>query len=142
MNDDNKYYIPDIGDIYNGYELEYCEDARKYTWKKNIHFDGDIYTIYSLGRKYSIQELLKTSLIRVPFLTKEQIEEEGWKDTTLNYQELSLFIGEKQEGDYYKLVYNYWNHRLSITEVDDSCIFFGECKSINEFRYISKLLKI
>lgn len=137
----DKYFIPEISDLHVEYECErnmyivgeYDKDISK-RWMRWVIEDGsDIINI--------IRES-KNDNIRVPYLTQEQIEAEGWNNTTLDYQKIMLFVGEKVQGYYYKLVYNYWNHRLSITEVDDSCLFSGECKSINELRYICKLLKI
>lgn len=153
-NNDDKYYVPDISDIYDGYELEYCEDVFKENkWQTHIHREGDTYNILSLGRIYTIRELLETSLIRVPFLTKEQIEGEGW-------------IYEQEEFEGWGLVFSkevnypipHWELRF-LPEVHKICLqsfiaeadtlvrhyeikYNGYCPSINELRYICKLLKI
>lgn len=135
MNDDNKYYLPNIEDFRVGYEYEFQGIPKG--WHKMIFSEeNNLKTM-----KYNI-EMLKDA-IRVPYLTKEQIEKEGWKDITLGYQKPGLFVGEKiGEDDYLNLCYCFNSKQLQITLIDDSCLFYGDCKSVNELRYITKLLKI
>lgn len=139
MVQDEKYYEPSIEDFRVGYEFEMNDTWGG--WKKMI----------------ITEELLKNPLVslgsgndrspwwwktRVPFLTKEQIEAEGWQDITLSYQKDQLFVGEKFTSDYYRLSYHLSTHMLLITDCNDDGYFSGECKSVNELRYILKLLKI
>ena len=142
-NNDDKYYVPDISDIYDGYELEYCEDVFKENkWQTHIHREGDTYNILSLGRIYTIRELLETSLIRVPFLTKEQIEAEGWVKSDI--QDNLYYFKNENTGIIYGLMFNFYGKQIIFNTQDalKSSLYRGECKSINEFRLICKWLKI
>jgi len=68
-------------------------------------------------------------VIRIPYLTKEQIEAEGWK---LRGSEFSKNI--------YKC--NYDETKLIIWEISGDILYKGNCKCINQFKLITKLLKI
>lgn len=121
----DKYYIPDIEDFRIGYEYEKSNDENKSEWRveiKDWDFEGlDFY--------------LREGMIRVPYLTQEQIEAEGWND------------GVKANKKGYIYSYIYEDRQLTIKKLancpfPDEIVFSGECKSVNELRYISKLLKI
>lgn len=144
------YYTPDIEDIRVGYECEIYmpQDINweNYNWQKYIletkHFNNE-QPYFPL-----------TSKIRTPYLTKEQIEAEGWEFKETNkirywYQKQSPEKGGNWHGYYIyeaKLIHdpemNYLKILYSFNAVEDECVFEGECKSINEFRTIMKLLKI
>ena len=133
---ENKYFTPDIEDLCIGYELELLcviegNNEKEETWKNTI-----IYNLYVENK----EEFIKS--VRVPYLTKEQIEAEGWIDNTLCYQTPELFVGLQNSQTWRKLVYRFSNNMLQIVEVDDSYIYSGNCKDINTFRKIIKLLKI
>ena len=86
---------------------------------------------------------------RVPYLTKEQIEAEGWEEEQM-YRNgtFVMILGELNKG--YELTFTEGNSRIVITKVwtlfDDQVkrdnIFKGNCKDINTFRKIIKLLGI
>jgi len=134
-----EYYTPNIEDIKVGYECEVQNIIRALTHSVDYVIRTDIvydenwvkvivdYPVY-LQIHYYI-ELLESTHLRTPYLTKEQIEAEGWK-----------FIGTVL----CKLNYQVYleNTQLHITDHNGDTYFLGECKSINEFRYICKLLKI
>ena len=134
-NEESKYYIPDIEDLRVGYEYEFQGIPKG--WHKMIFSEEN-----SLKNiKYNIEKL--TDAIRVPYLTKEQIESEGW--TEIHDRE---YIKEKSTPD---LRIIYWfspggKKYLSKFEKRykgvSHTIFEGDCPSINEFRYICKLLGI
>lgn len=154
--ENNKYYIPDIEDIHIGYECELkLKENSKTKWCKIIIEDGQ-----------DIEEIVRSYCygipndIRTPYLTKEQIEAEGWKsignmgilDLSNNDEFITtndLFVRD----DYPNMTihYNYAIHDMWITIPGKivehkisyrANIFHGECKSINEFRYICNLLNI
>lgn len=143
MNDD-KYFIPDIEDIRVGYEYEFNEEGLqlvivnfsnndppqsigeiKELWEKRI-FRGNDWDIM-----FPITEGLKANRIRTPYLSQEQIENEGWKleGSVIRKGSFEVYIDSNKHT---AVIYNY----------NGMCYFQGECKSINEFRYICKLLKI
>jgi len=132
-----KYFSPPIEDLRIGYEYDL------------------------LGTKIIIENRYDLDLafdqpLRVPFLTKEQIENEGWlsayipnitteddelqegyakyTDSRISY---NLFYNKNKLFIYKQMVYNEMSGNWTA-----DILYDGECKSINEFRYICKLLKI
>lgn len=135
-----KYFTPSIEDIRVGYECEYMI-GNQFT---PFRFSSP-YTI--LGSFSNMQAAIETGHVRVPYLTKEQIEAEGWNHRYNDFT-FGVFWRSKNEERNYRLEYDYHSHWLSIemTDKDDTIIFaskyLGECKDINTFRYICKLLGI
>jgi len=125
-----QYYTPEISDIRVGYECEY-RVGEKYKWNKhiveNLHTDREGYGISEL------ESYLKEGNLRTPYLTKEQIEAEGWERYKKN-------IGRLE----YSIVF--YKNTIEIYEMDETgyrvCKYNGNCPSINEFRTICKLLNI
>ena len=89
--------------------------------------------------------MLECKLIRTLYLTKEQIESEGWTIGNTGGLECGCVNGicmfSKRP---WTLGYNFKNKCMKISTLGDSSDirYEGECKSINEFRTIIKLLKI
>ncbi len=128
-----EYFVPEIEDIRVGYEIE-IKDINKDEWT-NVKMN-----------RFLTQEFLKVGINsefnRVSYLTKEKIEaEEGI--TPLEYE------GVYRKGNHW-LRYNFNKKILSIIPIDPvkeenywhEVRFIGVIKSINEFRYICKLLNI
>jgi len=154
--EEQKYFVPKIEDIYSGYEYE---RERKGKWEKVREFSNDY--DYEDNPHYALMKDIQNGKIRVPYLTKKQIEAEGWKVENFPY---NIIKGVKNTGIYdlnnditgieYNLFYRFENKRLSIESYiinygkadrpykGVNCIYFGECKDINTFRYICKLLEI
>lgn len=137
---ENKYFTPEITDIRVGYEAEFnLAGFGKEGWKF-VKFKG----VDEAVRCYHEQGFYRT-----PYLTIEQIEAEGWV-----YTGKSIDIWFEKEGSFevgswtsYKIRIHYGLHdkRLSIDAIDQGTeqrLFQGECKDINTFRYICKLLNI
>lgn len=133
---ENKYFTPDIEDIRVGYELE------KY---------GETLIVKNLA---DIDEILGDldycpEDVRVPFLTKEQIEAEGWAVKNIDFA--SRYYIDKSN---YMGVVETWGKfpvvsilAKDVTKIDwmSSPEMFRvtlPCKDINTFRYICKLLGI
>lgn len=144
----DKYFTPSIEDIRVGYE---CEIESSWGWQKGTWpdiLDSDTLTGFDKQKKGALQATCAPCL-RVPYLTKEQIEAEGWRDEqdrgmSENYGSL-MSKNIANEGDYpFKCELQYWhtNKRLKINHPYLGCLFEGECRDINTFRYISKLLGI
>lgn len=170
MNMENKYFTPDIEDVYIGYEHEtysiglqminsrFLPDNERddeLKWRPRIIKCGsDILNLEASSypnedEPYKSFKTLWKDYIRVPYLTKEQIEAEGWKQEFVYPQGASIMIfGKLNKG--YELMLPAEDHHIVITKVwtlfDDQVkrdhIFKGECKDINTFRKIIKLLKI
>jgi hypothetical protein len=130
MEESLKYFQPEIEDIRIGYECEVNALA--------IDKIKDEWVITKIKRGSQIngaEEALRLHYLRTLYLTKEQIEKEGWKET------ISHGVYEK---DGFKLGY-LWNGECP-PMIHISCLnsikYQGECKSVNELRYITKLLHI
>lgn len=153
-----KYFTPDISDIRVGYECEYYLGN---SWHEHVveslYTDRDGYGIFEL------EQYLQEGSLRVPYLTKEQIEAEGWElyskgidlwfkrevlTEEFDWSGICNFYGYKP----YKLYLNYGLHDYKLKIKCDfsggqdfneaDTLFEGECKDINTFRWICKLLKI
>lgn len=153
---ENKYFTPSIEDIRVGYECEiYPNKGYEDTWIPTI---GKCEEVPGNGVKScNLDELTYDCLIdghigiRVPYLTKEQIEAEGWKVTTPTPKATihwKLFI---TKGNVMGGLLNDGRLELVLQDVllDDRTeatsngrIYLGECKDINTFRMICKLLGI
>ena len=142
---ENKYFTPDIEDFYIGYEYEQgLVDSDWFTtgWEKRII---DEQSNLKLIKEYP-------SLHRVPYLTKEQIEAEGWEykhtHKDLIYYDERIFFEKRKSNkkeDIWTLQLEYYKNNLVRIQIDqghDWKRFLGECKDINTFRKIIKLLKI
>jgi hypothetical protein len=135
--ENDKYFTPDIEDLCIGYELEMnWNRAYEEKWvpiKISIQDEEFTYTDEISDIVNALDDGMSEA--RTAFLTKEQIEAEGWKET--------ISHGVYQKGEF-KLGY-LWNTEEP-PQIWIDYIHFrkyeAECKSINEFRYICKLLKI
>lgn len=177
---ENKYFTPDIEDIRFGYECEIQREVPKGLYEMMTSREPSFYNIWEkviVGKELErsseftleyFQKLMNELhypnpsvekckfyidhlKLRTPYLTKEQIEAEGWK-----YKGKTQDIWFEKEMDYdmgswtaYKIVMQYGldDKRLRIFAVDrvdkmEYDCFRGECKDINTFRYICKLLNI
>lgn len=149
---ENKYYTPDIEDIRVGYECEQLIDYITHNeWKKEIFGkgcwlpEGDVGGIMHWYHTCIINKRLRTA-----YLTKEQIEDEGWNILQI-YPNGALIFLKGTIDDGYELLWEQ-NKSIKITKVWSifdgekylrSDIYIGDSPSINEFRYITnKLLKI
>ena len=127
---ENKYFTPSVEDIRVGYEGEYhnwsmddagVDELNYNRWEKATLNKGNVETML----KYGIGEF------RVPYLTKERIEAEGWED----------MIGYLYK-NYRRLNFNSKTNKLEIYDMFNNIFYVGKCKCINDFRYITKLLGI
>lgn len=163
---ENKYYTPNIEDVRIGYECEHTTHMSAFELNdtnriiKDKLYLPDVVSYLSWVMEDG-EELSK--FVRTPYLTKEQIEAEGWEmyskgidmwfekevlTAEFDWSGLCNLYGYKP----YKLFLNYGEHDHKINIKCDfsggadfsksDTLFEGYCPSINEFRYISKLLKI
>ncbi len=141
---ENKYFTPDIEDFCIGYELEMnWNRAYEEKWvpiKISVQDEEFAYT----SELSEIVDALHDGMseARVLYLTKEQIEAEGWKHDDryndvkhfyINEIQLTLYIGYLKK----EIIY----HHISIFH-GGGIMFRGKCKDINTFRKIIKLLGI
>jgi hypothetical protein len=126
----NKYFTPDIEDFCIGYEYETI--YLKSVWTKESLRIMDASWFFE-----SYENDAVPTEFRVPYLTKEQIEAEGWKQEKSYFRKNNLYLF-------------FENNDLEIEfgepftwDASDSDVRYkGECKDINTFRKIIKLLGI
>lgn len=127
----DKYYTPDISDIFVGYEC--LTERHKEEWFPDKLTATDIYNF----REHPDR-------VRTPYLTKEQIEKEGWEITSREIKAAPYKVDwvNAKKGDS-KLWINL-ALKVMFLGVDgrNGIIYRGSCPSINEFRKICKLLGI
>jgi hypothetical protein len=124
--ENNKYFTPDIEDIHAGYECELLIYAK---WEPN--------TIKPYTELKSVVKCIKNQVIRVPHLTKEQIEAEGWKPEKSYFRKNDLYLffeNNELEIDF--------KEPFTWDASDSDVRYKGKCKDINIFRKIIKLLEI
>ncbi len=147
------YFVPDIEDIRVGYECEIKPTgSEEFDWMPYV-INGD-----NAFRHYETKGRGATS-IRVPYLTKEQIEAEGWKPVNTGGLENGCMNGRCAftKGNYFLIIPSQPNtklgNRIEIVMVDvlkddynewtsNGRMYLGECRCINDFRLIMKLLCI
>lgn len=140
MDDSHKYFIPDIEDLRVGYECEYHSKSQL-GWIKlmvhDYHFRTKIPKGYTGISIFNISEYLRQdNWIRTPYLTKEQIEAEGWKINP----DIHMLNGNAFKKDEWELE---WTGKyIKIWKPNQFGIYKGECKSINEFKTLMKWLKL
>ncbi len=154
---ENKYFTPDITDIHVGYECEVKLTHPDYTGGWSFYKFG-----YDIPKDIILVEngiTIKRPRfeLRTAYLTKEQIEADGWGDVE-EYRDGGTLVFKKKiaEQAYYELTFRGENimtpsnwliitkvwHLLDTGKRLSKTLFDGECKSVNELRQIEKLLRI
>lgn len=128
--ENNKYFTPNIEDIHIGYECEEHTPYSKDEWTKVIIEDFGPEADFDLQR---CRDFIFMDKIRVPYLTKEQIEDEGWKHSEKNCFDFN---------DRWMCSWYPEHNRIEFYDNENENGFAGECKDINTFRKIIKLLGI
>lgn len=123
---ENKYFIPSIEDIRVGYECESfddrLQDPNNIKWVKCILDDWE-------DVQYIIEDL--SWRVRVPYLTGEQILNEGFQ---IAFGKDRYFKGRTE--------IDLLSENTVLISQNGSVVFCGECKDINTFRQVMKLLGI
>ncbi len=133
-NMENKYFIPLIEDIRVGYTFETGESGQ---WKPitvtATNFDMALYLVNSANTAGAV------GFARVPYLTKEQIEGEGWEPAREN----PVFHYKRVMHSKQTLVLTHMNNTIWIDDKERGQILSGcSCNDINTFRMVCKLLGI
>jgi len=164
MEQQNKYYTPDISELHVGYECEHttCKGAFDISLEDDIVKDK--LTVDDLRRYLRFCNIHGDSVkdyIRTRYLDQSDIESLGWK----NCRKLTDWFGKNDKPNQVgfdmqnmMLGYDYDSHILAVTVKDPTKSedgktevydypknvkwFRGECKSINELRTIMKFLNI
>lgn len=167
MEEQNKYYTPDISELHVGYECElslqsstgwYIFDFSGETPTEFIPFpDGPFRywskvpiiekeDLFNPGREIQVFiDALKDNRVRTKYLDKEDIESCGWEENNiLKNNERNGYRKMFSNGAYFLAHYPEKNI-VWIQEMKTNfgvTVFKGECKSINELRKIMQRLKI
>ena len=132
---ENKYFTPDIEDLYVGYKLE-IKGKHDTNWQPVVLGKDAIWHKFTnLENLGQVMEQL-----RVPYLTKEQIEGEEWKYLSEGYAEHQAFYK-----DDFQMSCFYDKHLLKIIKKESSktiVLYQGSCRCINDLKKIIKLLEI
>ena len=155
---ENKYFVPEISDIRLGYEYETNYNCEK-KWEKKIVNDlycdnegnGELQDLLTLINYHNTDildwKINYSNRIRVPYLTKKDIESEGWlvnENTDTYFTKNDKDCTEKTL--FLHVTYEHCGVPVWVTigyeDNDKDDRFSGACPSINELRYIQKLLGI
>ena len=135
MEEQNKYFTPDIEDLHIGYK---CEQKDESEWTSYIIDQKSL--LYTTLRDLESSE---KSFIRTKFLDKSDIESLGWKwFTNASYGEDYEMINNNKKYVLSQIENTQEIYVYLIDESKDYVLFNGQCKSINELRIIHKLLQI
>jgi hypothetical protein len=136
----NKYFTPDIENIHIGYECESLGTEWHPITISLLSFVEPSWLIQKDEKPKTILDHLTDKKLRVPYLTKEQIEAEKWEYLSEGY------IGHQSfYKDDFEMSCFYDKHLLKIIKkekVKTVVLYQGRCKCINEFKKIIKLLEI
>lgn len=144
---EDKYYTPKVEELYIGYICEFNNVTESSIWNERIITQNNLYqAIFNC----------KDKRVRTPYLTKEQILENGWeilelKGFAYRYGKPSYRDGFQK--DNYFLILDTRKHHIEIIAKDVTKIdFLPEfpenfgvtipCSSINEFKKICNWLNI
>jgi len=145
MKEDNKYYTPEISELFVGYEYERMNGE---DWEEAELSEIDLCTESSGGEpvENEFEEIVKgLRTIRTPYLTKGQIESDGWNFISNDlgfpeyYRKGSFHIIPREKGIYEIIKVDFKNtEEFSKSKPT----YIGNIKSINELRKIQIWLGI
>ena len=139
MEQQNKYYTPDVSELHVGYECQignlFALPGSRWEWAETKPLKWS--TIAFIAQAMIPEHLV---YIRTKYLDQSDIESCGWEQMISNNiddNECIFRIGNIQLDYNTDTNWLYINDRIEY----DKC-FKGECKSINELRTIMKWLNI
>lgn len=143
MEQQNKYYTPDISELHIGYECQignlFALPGSRWEWAETKPLKWS--TIAFIAQAMIPERLV---YIRTKYLDQSDIESCGWEydgNDTDGWNKYYLFTGDTSWYLHHGynneiLIIKYENHKSKGT------FYNGECKSINELRKIMKWLNI
>lgn len=147
MEESSKYFTPSIEDIHVGYEYEWNKGCGKCEWKSSVILAGELgynkLTWTTHCRIFSLKEMLNYEYIRVPYLTKEQIEKEGWKLESDSMLDINNNPVWPYSSPNLGMLYVPSTKFLGLYDKKRKIyVYQAECKDINTFRKICKLVGV
>lgn len=146
----DKYYTPELEDLFIGYECEWFGELGRKLIKQDKQWQK-----FKIISSNNISPTVIKNL-RTKYLTIEDIENEGWKNLNIkspftgkDYKFSKIVDGAGfNETSIYTLTFHSPNELKIHLETETSyldineTIYYGKCPSINEFKKITKLLGI
>lgn len=142
MEQENKYYTPDISELHIGYECQignlFALPGSRWEWAETKPLKWS--TIAFIAQAMIPEHLV---YIRTKYLDQSDIESCGWKwfTNSSSGEEYEISSNDKT----YSLIQVDYSHNIYVFVEDgygDKTLFYGECKSINELRKIMQWLNI
>lgn len=140
-NDESKYYTPSVQDIHIGGEYELLHNGM---WEP-------LKVVRQYDLEYDWEDLIFSKQLRVKHLTHEQIKNEGWEEYKTITKPVTKAAGNFTTIPYTKGIFTLWydetRNYMRIATFSGGyrgleILFNGKCLSINDLRYIQKLLNI
>lgn len=135
---ENKYFTPDIEDLCIGYECEINNTHGKWEYITITFTNSNSFYKTDLAE---VCLLVEDKEVRVPYLTKEQIETEGWKFDRNQDDDDVISFEKKIKNKLYMLHFYPIKNQIIINDINSESLPLN-CKDINTFRKICKLLEI
>lgn len=137
--EETKYYTPAPEDIRMGFVYERQDSIMTDMWRPR--------TITEWGHIFYVLSDISDGGYRVPYLTAEQIEAEGWSKKG---DQSDYLWGDGDEEHYTmhhsvafnEVVINKHTFDEYTSSMRKQLVYFGTCRCINDLRLISKLLGI
>lgn len=127
MSEEGKYYVPQLEELFVGFEYEVPHTLNGGGWKLKTL---DLCPGCPDGRLEYLECLIKAETIRVKYLDREDIESLGWVKYADGFRHGSLYGLQQLR-----------NYRLRINIVHQT-IFEGTIKNKSELRRLMKMLGI
>ena len=138
-----KYFTPDISDIRIGYKCDHSSMGLTFDkHNPNIVLDDDDLVYDEELAQCDVADITYAGFIegslsgfvRTKYLTDEEIEKEGWRPVGgILFRKDNYTLGYREDDRILK---------IATFSEDSYNLYFGECKDINTFKWICKLLKI
>jgi len=141
----NKYYTPEIEDLYVGYECEHTSNMSSFIVEDYDDVVKDKLTSTDLRWyiQWAEEENSLKKFIRTKYLDQSDIESLGWvcqEYTQDGYNQSYTKLVSSESG--YDLIYCAgWGGKWQIDDRGNG-VFWGEIKSINELKKIMQYLNI
>lgn len=143
-----EYFSPNIEDIRVGYECDMTTPTKDWwthdTWVTYVLKEQPCFWNSEISELSGAISKIELNQIRVPYLTKDAIKDEGWeilKKSDNNYIYASKGMSELRY-DMEHTTLAVYNSVWKMTDMIKYPAYYGECRCKNEFRQIMKQIKL
>ena len=141
MEQQSKYYTPDISELHVGYE---CEIGTSWGFCKGKFpevLTYDTLTGFAIQKATGLMDVFKAGSLRTKYLDQSDIESLGWEFDKSRGIPLEYHYTKEVNLKKYKLTKLSTKIHIGILQQGNT-LYEGECKSINELRKIMEWLNI